>query len=138
MRVDNPETFFLAVSLLDNYLIAKSKRGIPISSDNLYLVGMASVFIASKYEDVVPIFMKQILDDVGHFKFTRTHILSMEREILSALGFKVCNTTYNSYHESSLILAELHINDKEVLAKAKGYLTFINYLVVYIHQLGFY
>ena len=99
---------------------------------------MASVFIASKYEDVVPIFMKQILDDVGHFKFNRTHILSMEREMLSALGFKVFNTTYNSYHDSSIIMAELHINDKDILTEAKSYLTFLNYLILYNHQIGLY
>ncbi len=75
---------------------------------------MASVFIASKYEDIVPIFMKQILDDVGHFKFTRTHILSMEREMLCTLGFKIVNTTYTTYHEASLILAELNLtHDRE-------------------------
>ena len=98
LRVTNQETFFLAVSLLDNYMIAKSQRGVTLTADNLYLIGMSSVFIASKYEDIVPIFMKQMLDDVGHFKFTRTHILSMEREMLSTLGFKIVNNTYTSYH----------------------------------------
>jgi Cyclin, N-terminal domain len=77
---------------LDKYLLAKANQGIVLSSDNLYLIGMAAVFVASKYEDVIPIFMKQILDDVGHFKFTRTHILFMERDMLETISFKVVNT----------------------------------------------
>jgi hypothetical protein len=58
LRVTNQETFFLAVSLLDNYMVEKSNRGVTLTADNLYLIGMSSVFIASKYEDIVPIFMK--------------------------------------------------------------------------------
>ena len=54
-----------------------------------------------------------MLDDVGHFKFTRTHILSMEREMLNTLGFKIVNTTYTSYHEASLILAELNLSQEK-------------------------
>ena len=100
-----------------------------LSADNLYLIGIASVFIASKYEDVVPIFMKQILDDVGHFKFTRTHILSMEREMLSALGFKIVNTTYTGYHEANLILSELNLTQER--EEAQIYLSFLCYISVY-------
>ena len=58
LRVTNQETFFLAVSLLDNYMLEKSSRGVTLTADNLYLIGMSSVFIASKYEDILPIFMK--------------------------------------------------------------------------------
>jgi G2/mitotic-specific cyclin-B, other len=58
LKVTNQETFFLAVSLLDNYMLEKSNRGVTLTADNLYLIGMSSVFIASKYEDIVPIFMK--------------------------------------------------------------------------------
>lgn len=117
-------------------MFAKSSKGVTLSADNLYIIGMASVFIASKYEDVVPIFMKQILDDVGHFKFTRTHILSMEREMFSTLGFKIVNTTYNSYHEASLILAELNFTQER--EEAQQYLSFLSYISVYNHQIGLY
>jgi len=95
---------------------------------------MSSVFIASKYEDIVPIFMKQMLDDVGHFKFTRTHILSMEREMLSTLGFKIVNKTYTSYHEASLILAELNLTQEK--EEAQLFLTFLCFISVYNYQIG--
>ncbi len=50
----------------------KNQQKVVLTSDCLYLLGMAIVFIASKYEDVMPIAMKHLIDDVGHFKFTRT------------------------------------------------------------------
>jgi hypothetical protein len=83
--VSGPETFFLAVSIFDNYLRAKSSKGIVLNSNSLYLIGMAVIFISSKYEDIIPISMKHLIDDVGHFKFTRTMINELERDILSSL-----------------------------------------------------
>jgi|LauGreDrversion4_2_1035121.scaffolds.fasta_scaffold1818170_1 ribosomal protein L30E len=77
-----------------------------------------------------------MLDDVGHFKFTRTHILSMEREMLSTLGFKIVNTSYTSYHEASLILAEMNLREER--EEAQKYLAFLSYISVYNHQIGMY
>jgi hypothetical protein len=57
---------------MDKYMRGKNQQKVVLTSDCLYLLGMAIVFIASKYEDVMPIAMKHLIDDVGHFKFTRT------------------------------------------------------------------
>ena len=62
----------MAVTFLDKYLRGKLKRGVILNSDCLYLLGMSVVFLASKYEEVMPIAMRHLIDDVGHFKFTRT------------------------------------------------------------------
>jgi hypothetical protein len=72
LKLSSPESFFLAVTLLDKYLRGKLQRGVILNSDCLYLLGMSVVFLASKYEDVMPIAMRHLIDDVGHFKFTRT------------------------------------------------------------------
>lgn len=85
LKVSSAETFFLAVTILDNYLRAKSLQGVVLTSDCLYLLGMTIIFTSSKYEDIIPISMKHLIDDVGHYKFTRTQINSLERDILSTL-----------------------------------------------------
>ena len=72
LKLSSAESFFLAVTLLDKYLRGKLQRGVILNSDCLYLLGMSVVFLASKYEDVMPIAMRHLIDDVGHFKFTRT------------------------------------------------------------------
>lgn len=43
------QTFFLASSLLDRFL-KNSSRGLEISE--LHLIGVTSMFVASKYEDI--------------------------------------------------------------------------------------
>jgi len=61
------QTFFLAVDIMDRYF--KQCAG-PMKSADLHLVGVISMFIASKYEDVVPILMKTLVNKIGHGKFT--------------------------------------------------------------------
>ena len=48
------QTFFLSISLMDRYFkwCAKAKK-----LDDLHLIGVTSMFIASKYEDIYPLKM---------------------------------------------------------------------------------
>ena len=60
-------TFFLAVSLMDRFFKYTDKK---LNSSDLHLTGVASMFIASKYEDIEPFFMRTIIKKVCHSKFT--------------------------------------------------------------------
>jgi cyclin A len=61
------QTFFLAVNIMDRYF--KNTDSLLKSSD-LHLVGVATMFIASKYEDVIPLLMRTVINKIGHNKFT--------------------------------------------------------------------
>jgi len=101
LRLSSPETLFLAVTILDKYLRGKHQQRVVLTSETLYLLGMTVVFLSSKYEDVMPIAMRHLIDDVGHFKFTRTQILALEKDVLSTLGFKIVNLNCH-YNEACL------------------------------------
>lgn len=68
----------------------------------LHEIGLVSILLSSKYEDVIPIHMSQILKDAGHNKFTRDQILKRERDLLLALTFKIQGR--NIYEESSIMI----------------------------------
>ena len=59
----------------------------------LHKIGLASILISSKLEDIIPIYMKEIVTDAGHEKFTKDDILETERIILQTLEFKVLTET---------------------------------------------
>ena len=59
------QTFFLAISLLDRYL--KNKRECQEIAD-LHIMGVTTMFIASKYEDIYPLKMKMIFEKIAHKK----------------------------------------------------------------------
>ncbi|KAI1824216.1 cyclin-like protein [Xylaria intraflava] len=76
-----PETLFLATNIIDRFL---SKKVVQL--DRLQLVGIAAMFIAAKYEEILS-------PHVGNFKhiaddgFSVEEILSAERFILSTLDY---------------------------------------------------
>lgn len=82
-----PETLFLTINLMDRYL---SK--VVISRTFFQLVGITSLFIASKYEEV---YVPDIKDfaKVTENAFSVKQILEMEGDILSTLQFDLTYTS---------------------------------------------
>lgn len=52
---------------MDRYFKSTAKE---MKAADLHLAGIVSMFIASKYEDVIPLLMKTIVNKIGHNKFT--------------------------------------------------------------------
>jgi len=84
------ETLYLTIDILDRYLqVAPVKRG------KLQQVGVTCLFIASKYEDIHPPEIRDLVY-ITDQSSTREEILHTEVEILNALGFRVSRPTI--YH----------------------------------------
>ena len=64
-----------------------------MDSDLLYLIGLASVFIACKHEEVHPLSVNLVVDTLGHKKFSKMQVLVMEQKILEALQFTIPKTS---------------------------------------------
>jgi cyclin A len=80
------QTFFLAVNIMDRYFKNADKQ---LQSSELHLIGVVSMFIASKYEDVIPLLMKTVISKIGHDKFSQKQIQEKEIEVLKALSYKI-------------------------------------------------
>jgi len=78
-----PETLFLGVGIIDRYLSIKQ-----ISQDTLQLVGITSMLIASKYEEI---YAPECNDFVyiSDGAYTKQQILHMEQTILNTLNFNI-------------------------------------------------
>ncbi|PQM33282.1 G2/mitotic-specific cyclin S13-7 [Prunus yedoensis var. nudiflora] len=74
-----PETFYLTVNIIDRYLSMKI-----VSRRELQLVGISSMVIASKYEEI---WAPQVIDFVclSDYAYTGDQILLMEKAILGKL-----------------------------------------------------
>lgn len=84
-----PECLYVTVHILDQYL-SKQK----IKKSQLHLLGVTTLFIASKYEEIYPPELKDFLV-VSENLFKRDEVLILERDILQKLNFKV--TAPSSY-----------------------------------------
>jgi cyclin B len=69
-------------------------------------MGVTTMFIASKYEDVYPLKMKMVYEKIAHKKLPIEKIKSMELEILKTIHYRI---------SSPSILDFLKVNWKEVL-----------------------
>lgn len=84
-----PETFFLAINIIDRYL-----GSAPVTRQRLQLVGVAAMLISSKYEEIYPPEVKDF-EYVTDRAYTREEILDMEGKIISCLNFNL--TTPSSF-----------------------------------------
>ncbi|XP_060115898.1 G2/mitotic-specific cyclin-B2 [Heteronotia binoei] len=119
-----PETLYMCVGIMDRYLQAQA-----VSRKELQLVGVAAMFLASKYEEI---YVPRILDFVyiTDRAYTSAQIRVMERKILKELGFvlgrplplhflrravKVCEATAEVYMLAKYLM-ELTLVDYDMVS----------------------
>lgn len=88
-----PETLYLAVNLIDRYIACAF-----IPKHNLQLVGIASLYIAAKYEEIRPPPLKNFLyvtDDA----YDKEELIEMEGKIVNSLKFKLTVPTARFFFE---------------------------------------
>ena len=86
----NDITFFNAVNIMDTYFY-KSKES--YKPTDLHLIGICSIFIASKFCDINPIRLKFLIEKIGHDKFSKEEIINMEEKILNILQYDILKPT---------------------------------------------
>ncbi|CAA0407160.1 unnamed protein product [Arabidopsis thaliana] len=85
------DTLYLAVSYIDRFLSLKT-----VNKQRLQLLGVTSMLIASKYEEITP----PNVDDFCYITdntYTKQEIVKMEADILLALQFELGNPTTNTF-----------------------------------------
>lgn len=74
-------TYHLAVELFDNYLrVSQSK--IVLEDKDIHLIGLASLFLASKYEDDKPLSSRTLSHKISHGAFSSSDILKMHKHMI--------------------------------------------------------
>ena len=99
-----PETLYITTNIIDRYLSKKD-----IKRTKLQLVGVTSMFIASKYEDIYPPEVKDF-SYITDNAYTNKEILKMEMEILSTLNFNITFPT--PYRFIEIYRKILNLDDK--------------------------
>jgi hypothetical protein len=89
----NHQTLFLAVNLIDRYL-----EQIVVPRTQLQLVGISSLFIASKYEEIYPPDLKDFVKCCDN-TYTAEQILEVESQIISILNFNLVFTSAYQFFE---------------------------------------
>ncbi|KAL0726175.1 hypothetical protein Bca4012_022268 [Brassica carinata] len=84
----NPETFYLTVNIMDRFLSAK-----PVPRKELQLVGLSALLMSSKYEEIWPPQVGDLVDIADH-AYSHKQVLVMEKTILSTLEWYLTVPTH--------------------------------------------
>jgi len=116
----NDQTFFMAISLMDRYLKLKSERKLICE---LHIIGVTSMFLASKYEDILPLRMEIMVKKIAHNKLTAESIRKYEHDILTTLNyFLQIPTSLEFMTRYMRELESFFKNEKELVKKMSLYL----------------
>ena len=85
-----PLTLWLTVNILDRYLMQQQTM-----RSKLQLVGVSAMFIACKYEEIFPPFLRDCVC-ITDFAYEREDLLAMEKQILITLNYEIFVPT--GYH----------------------------------------
>lgn len=96
-----PETLFLTVNLIDRFLSVRQ-----ISRNKLQLVGVCSLMIATKYEEIYPPTVKD-MEYITDNAYKREEILQMEQIMLVALDFDIQQTSSYRFLERMAKIARI-------------------------------
>ena len=115
-----PQTMYISVNLIDRFL-SENKT----NRDKLQLVGVASMFIASKYEEIYPPELKDFVY-ITDKAYVKSEVLEMEYKMLKYLNFDITFPTQWSFLE--ILKKKLDLDQKTFyLAWFLMELSLINY-----------
>ena len=96
------KTYFTGVHLMDRYFKAEDNR-LPITK--LHIIGVISMLIATKMDEVYPLKIKTVYDKIVHKKIDKRELIDMEARITGKLDFVL-----NVWSFYDLALLKLHEN----------------------------
>ncbi|KQK23002.1 hypothetical protein BRADI_1g70627v3 [Brachypodium distachyon] len=85
------DTLYLAVTYVDRFLTA-----IAVPRNKLQLLGVASLFVAAKYEEINPPKVNKF-SDITDSTYTNQQVVKMEADILKYLNFEVGSPTIRTF-----------------------------------------
>ena len=105
------ETFFLSVNIMDIFF---EKTKAIIRNEDIHLIGMASMFISCKFQEIYPLSLKNFVHKVGHDTFSQKDVKKKECEILGNIGLEILVSTsiydflktyfYDFYYNNNILI----------------------------------
>jgi len=86
-----PESLYLTVNLVDRYL-----QRVTVRRSRLQLVGVACLMLASKYEEIYPPELRDLVY-ITDRAYTKQEIVEMENEVIRALAWDMTVPTIHSF-----------------------------------------
>lgn len=137
-----PGTFELAVHIMDSYILNTNKI---LKDEDIHLIGLTSIYIASKMEEKIPMRLIHIVNNLGKGVFSKAEIIAMEKEIVETIEFDFF--TAGTYDYLMTFFWDLKVNNGQILIDFKEhdvidkymkFCIFLSKLTLYNHKFAAY
>lgn len=82
-------TFFVAIDIMDAYL---SRTSATFDTKDIHLIGVTSMLLASKMEEIVPFKVSTVIDKMTHGKIAAKEVVACEEDVLKTLDYRLLGT----------------------------------------------
>lgn len=103
-------TFFEAIYVMDNYF---QRCDDLLDDDDIHLIGLCSMFIATKYLDIKPICLVEFVKEIGHKTFRSCEVKKKELSILKTLEWNVNFVTPMHFLRYTMLLLKKQFDSPE-------------------------
>lgn len=126
------QTYFLSVSIMDKFFNFTKKI---LEDKDIHLIGLACIFLASKFEDLIPFQIYHIITEIGKNKFSVKQLLHKEKEILKEIKFNVLEIS--TFDFVNILIYDLKMNNFKKVRKLhlNKYLKTITNVSLFISQI---
>lgn len=84
-----PNTFFVAVDLMDSFMAKSSRK---LETKDVHLLGVTAMLVSSKMEEIIPFKVSTVVEKMTHNKLRAKEVVECELEFLQALGFNTLSS----------------------------------------------
>ena len=86
-----------------------------MENSDVHSVGVAAMYLASKYEDIYPLHSRVVSEKISHNAFTQKQILKREEEFLKLFEFQFdFVTSYDIYQTYMALIKQRIIKNKDI------------------------
>ena len=133
-----PGTLELAVHIMDTYILNTEKT---LKDSDIHLLGLCSIYIASKMEEKIPFRLTHIVKNLGKETFSKKEIIEKEKDIVKTIDFDLY--TAGTYDYLMIFFYDLKVNNSQILNKLGGhevvdkfmkFCVFLSKLTLYNHK----
>ena len=93
------KAYFLCVAMFDKYLTASMQNGISLSNKDVHLIGVTTMYMASKFEDVFPLNSHTMSEKIAHGSLSIKEVAKAEKSFLKTFDFQIDFITAMDFHQ---------------------------------------
>ena len=126
-----PNTYFVSIDIMDSYFQKSPKV---FETKDIHLIGVTSMLLASKMEEIIPFKVSTVVDKMTHGKMRARDVVDCETDILTTLEFKLLEQP-SIFVFVEFLLVKLGFHDNPLRDDINKVVTYITKMLLHDYSL---